>query len=261
MLLQPVAFAINRCSPKSWVNSFKYGVSPQPAQAPLNSKSGLRSWLVLTEAGSHMTGSTSIRSVNAFHASRSASRCAPMGFMLMLLRLTSVLSCAGQTVTQTPHPVQSSGATWIVSDIPGTSRLRNDFDFTGVGPVEDEPSGSYTFMRIAACGQTITHFPQSMHRSGSQIGISVAMHRFSICEVAVGKVPSGGNALTGSRSPWPASIVAVTRWTKSVVRPVVVGDRWLSDVTDSPIGTGKSCANVASIAVRLRWTITSPRFP
>ena len=41
------------------------------------------------------------------------------------------------------------------------------------------------------------------------------MLRFSYWVVPVGKVPSTGNALTGSRSPWPAIIGAVTRSTKS----------------------------------------------
>ena len=41
------------------------------------------------------------------------------------------------------------------------------------------------------------------------------MLRFSHCDVPVGQVPSTGNALTGSRSPWFASITAVTRVTKS----------------------------------------------
>ena len=35
-------------SPKSWLRSFRYGVSPQPAQAPENSKSGGSSWASLT---------------------------------------------------------------------------------------------------------------------------------------------------------------------------------------------------------------------
>ena len=37
---QPVAFEMYILSPKSWVTSFAYGVSPQPAQAPENSSSG-----------------------------------------------------------------------------------------------------------------------------------------------------------------------------------------------------------------------------
>ena len=40
---QPVAFAIIALSPKSCERSLRYGVSPQPAQAPENSKSGRRS--------------------------------------------------------------------------------------------------------------------------------------------------------------------------------------------------------------------------
>ena len=43
-----------------------------------------------------------------------------------------------------------------------------------------------TFMRIVACGQTMAHLPQSMHTSGSQIGISLAMARFSYRAVPVG---------------------------------------------------------------------------
>jgi len=39
----PVAFATRMRSPNIWVSSFRYGVSPQPEQAPENSKSGSRS--------------------------------------------------------------------------------------------------------------------------------------------------------------------------------------------------------------------------
>ena len=34
-------------------------------------------------------------------------------------------------------------------------------------------------MRMVACGQTMAHLPQSMQMSGSQIGISLAIARFS----------------------------------------------------------------------------------
>ena len=60
----------------------------------------------------------------------------------MLLRLTSLLSWAGQAVTHRPQPVQSSGATWTVSDIPGTSRLRNDFVFNTSAPSTASSPGS-----------------------------------------------------------------------------------------------------------------------
>ena len=70
-------------------------------------------------------------------------------------------------------------------------------------------------MRMAACGQTMAHLPQSMQIDSSQMGICCAMARFSHCVVAVGKVPSTGMALTGSRSPWPAMMRAVTSFTKS----------------------------------------------
>ena len=48
MLEQPVALAIMARSPNNWLISFRYGVSPQPAQAPENSNSGSRSWTFLT---------------------------------------------------------------------------------------------------------------------------------------------------------------------------------------------------------------------
>ena len=47
MLEQPVALAMIMRSPKSWVMSLTYGVSPQPAQAPENSSSGCWNWLPL----------------------------------------------------------------------------------------------------------------------------------------------------------------------------------------------------------------------
>ena len=57
----------------------------------------------------------------------------------------------------------------------------------------------------------MAHLPQSMQMSGSQIGISWAIARFSYCAVPVGNVPSTGSADTGSRSPSPAISRAVTR--------------------------------------------------
>ena len=45
---QPVAFAMYILSPNNCVINFAYGVSPQPAQAPENSKSGCLNWLPFT---------------------------------------------------------------------------------------------------------------------------------------------------------------------------------------------------------------------
>ncbi len=60
-----------------------------------------------------------------------------------------------------------------------------------------------TFARMVACGQTITHLPHSMHRSGSHTGTSSAMLRFSHCAVAVGHVPSAGRRSRGARRLGP----------------------------------------------------------
>src|SRR5580765_3638248 len=123
--------------------------------------------------------------------------------MLMALWLESVLLLAGHTSTHTPQPVQSSGATWMVSRCCGSSRDLNSLWRKSTGAASTEAVGK-TFIRIVACGQTIAHLPQSIQIDGSQIGIVWAIARFSYLAVPVGNVPSTGMALTGSRSPSPA---------------------------------------------------------
>ena len=134
--------------------------------------------------------------------------------MLMALWLESVLLLAGHTSTHTPQPVQSSGATWIVSRWSASSRDRNSLCRKSTGAVSTDAVGK-TFIRIVACGQTIAHLPQSMQMAGSQIGIVWAIARFSYLAVPVGNVPSAGSALTGNRSPSPAISREVIRATKS----------------------------------------------
>ena len=94
------------------------------------------------------------------------------------LCFTCSLLIAGHTSTHTPHPVQSSGATWIVIHRPGSSRSFHSFQRKPSGAWSIE-TGSKTFIRIAACGQTSAHFAQSMQIAGSHDGISRAMLRFS----------------------------------------------------------------------------------
>ena len=148
----------------------------------------VRQRLAIERAGS--TGRSPI-------ASRSTSRCSATGSMLMALWLESVLLLAGQTSTHTPQPVQSSGATWIVSRWSGSSRDRNSLWRKSAGADSTEAVGK-TFIRMVACGQTIAHLPQSMQMAGSQIGIIWAIARFSYFAVPVGNVPSTGSALTGN---------------------------------------------------------------
>ena len=145
--------------------------------------------------------------------------------MLIALCLTSSLEWAGQTSTQTPQPVQSSGATWTVSFIPGRSRERKSLAANPSG-APSSASGPNTLVRMVECGQTMAHLPQSMQIDGSQMGISAASDRFSHLAVPVGKAPSTGRALTGSRSPLPSSMRAVTRLTKSGACSDTAGRRW-----------------------------------
>ena len=179
--------------------------------------------------------------------------------MLIALWPTSVLLLAGHTSTHTPQPVQSSGATWIVSRWPARSCERNALGRKSAGAASTAAVGK-TFIRIVACGQTMAHLPQSMQMSGSQIGISWAIARFSYCAVPVGNVPSTGSALTGSRSPSPAISRAVTRCDEvgRVVRDggVVAGG---SSVTAPSVDLARGAASERSIAAKLRSTIASPR--
>src|SRR5512143_1273667 len=124
------------------------------------------------------------------------------------------LSLAGQIITHRVQPVQSSGATWTVYFWPLNSRPRKSVDLNVAG-APASAAGSYTMTRMAACGQTNAHLLHWMQILSSQTGMSRAIARFSHCAVALGQVPSTGNAETGSRSPLPSMITAWTRLTKS----------------------------------------------
>jgi hypothetical protein len=95
----------------------------------------------------------------------------------------------------------------------------------------------------------------------SQTGISSAMLRFSHFAVAIGQVPSTGNALTGRRSPLPASITAVTFCTKSGARSDTSGGRIRAALTFAGTGTWCRCASAWSTTSQFRRTTSGPRLP
>jgi len=108
-----------------------------------------------------------------------------------------------------------------------------------------------TFIRMAACGQTMAHLPQSMQMAASQIGICRATARFSYFVVPVGNVPSTGNALTGSRSPSPSIRTDVTRRMKSGASSGTIEVIEWSLVT-GPSVTWPSRSRERSMAAKLR---------
>src|SRR5438552_10083208 len=130
---QPVALAITARSPKSCETSLRYGVSPQPEHAPENSNNGSCTccWRML-EALIFRRSSSGILRKN-FQLSLSDERSAGCGAILMAFRRVSLLFFAGQMSTQMPHPVQSSGATWIVYFKPCHSLSRTSVDLKVVG--------------------------------------------------------------------------------------------------------------------------------
>ena len=100
-------------SPQIWVRSLTYGVSPQPAHAPENSNSGLLSWLSRSLRVSSFAGSTSGRLRKNFQFSASVLR---SGICSTIL--SAPFAFIGHWTTQSSQPMQSSGATWIVTFSP-----------------------------------------------------------------------------------------------------------------------------------------------
>src|SRR5215216_471940 len=123
---QPVALAMTERSPNNCETNFTYGVSPQPAHAPLNSNNGRNNCEFLIVEGLINLRSRSgiFRKKSQFFAS--ASRSGGCGAILMALRPTWVLSFTGQTSTHSVQPVQSSGATCTVYAYPGENSLNFD---------------------------------------------------------------------------------------------------------------------------------------
>jgi hypothetical protein len=117
-----------------------------------------------------------------------------------------------------------------------------------------------TFMRIVAWGQTMAHLPQSMQTSGSQMGISLAIERFSYFVVPVGNVPSTGSALTGRRSPSPLISIVVTRCTKSGASSGTVTSIDRTLVATTGTSTRWRLASAVWMAAKLRSMIARPRF-
>src|SRR5579859_424589 len=184
---QPVALAIRARSPKSWDSNFKYGVSPQPAQAPENSNNGWSNcesltWPTLISARSTSAGRR-LRKKSQFAAS--CSRSGGWGTILMALRLVSLLFLAGQASTHKPQPVQSSGATWRVYAAPGNSFQRAG-EVPKLSGAAERTTGSKTLARITACGHTSTHLLHWIHTAASHSGIPTAILRFSKRVVPLG---------------------------------------------------------------------------
>src|SRR5579863_8947227 len=175
---QPVALATIMWSPKSCVASLIYGVSPHPEHAPENSKSGCNNCEFLMAPTLRCAEDTSGNERKNSQFAFSFSRNGGCGAMLMALRPTCRLSLAGHASTHRLQPVQSSGETCKEYFISGNSLKCASIE-RNVSGASFSSAGSYTFMRITACGQTITHLPHCMQRSGSQTGISWAMLRFS----------------------------------------------------------------------------------
>src|SRR5665648_275705 len=168
---QPVAFAIRVRSPNSCESSLTYGVSPQPAHAPENSNRGSSSCEFLMVLGLNNVRSASGSARKYSQLAASVSRKSGCGAMLRALRPAWDLSLTGQVSTHRVQPVQSSGATCTVYFISGNSLNLESMDLNVAGASLSR-SPAYTLWRMTACGQTKTHLPHWMHRSGSQTGMS-----------------------------------------------------------------------------------------
>src|SRR6266496_3236473 len=130
---QPVAFATISRSPNSWDSSFRYGVSPQPAQAPGNSNSGSRNCAPRTVPKSTLDRSlTGSDSKNAMF-SRSAGTIGVWSARLIALRDGSIGDWIGDASTHSAHPVQSSTYTCSVYRVSGSPRASRGADGNAAG--------------------------------------------------------------------------------------------------------------------------------
>ena len=102
--------------------------SPHPEQAPENSNRGSCTccWRMFVILIFRRSSSGILRKNSQF--SRSGARSGGCGTMLIAFRRASLLFFAGQISTQMPHPVQSSGATWMVYLSPCHSLSRTSVD-------------------------------------------------------------------------------------------------------------------------------------
>ena len=112
---------------------------------------------------------------------------------------------------------------------------------------------------MTECGQTKLQLPHWMQVSGSHTATRSEMLRFSYAAVPLGYVPSTGNALTGSSSPRPASIMPVTERTNSGAESGTGERMSCSDVSRPGISTAWSASSALSTAALFRSTTSAPR--
>src|SRR5258707_8131887 len=124
----PVAFATIILSPNNWVTILRYGVSPQPEQAPENSKSGRITCCWRNVVSLTLRRSSSGNRRKKSQLSRSCWRKGACGRRLIALRRVSVFLRAGQTSTHNAHPVQSLAATFRLHFFPFHSGARASGD-------------------------------------------------------------------------------------------------------------------------------------
>ena len=165
-----MALATISRSPNSCESSLRYGVSPQPAQAPENSNSGSRNWVPRTVPKSTRDRSAAGRvSKNAMLSRSAATSGSRAGEVDRLAdRVAGRLDRAG---------LDAQPAAGAVLDVDlqreagvGQPDARRAAP-TGTRPApRPAATGRTRCDRITLCGQTKLQLPHWMHRSGSQRG-------------------------------------------------------------------------------------------
>ena len=188
---QPIAFANIILLPNSCVSIFTYCVSPQPAQAPLNSIIGV--WNCEPRTVVLSTRSPLFVSVIAYSQFLpSTSDTSVSGFIDS--------DCVGHTFTHTSQPVQSSGDVWMRKFSPFSSSPVAGIDLKAAGAFFTSSASSRNG-RTTACGHITEHWLHCVHFSGFHTGTDIAKPRFSYLEVFVICTPPGVNLDTGRWSP------------------------------------------------------------
>ena len=205
-----MALATTMRSPKSCDSSFRYGVSPQPAHAPGNSKSGSSSCVPRTVEKStcprSVTGSDSKKRMRSRAGSGSSSR---------VRHVDGAAPAHRRVLHRADLDAEAAARAVLLVDLQRVARVGEAARVDGRGGkavrrAVERPRSSRPSRESPRAGTRTSSCRTGCRAPASHSGTLAEMPRFSHFAVPLGNVPSTGNALTGSSSPRPSSIAATT---------------------------------------------------
>lgn len=150
-----------------------YEVSPQPAQAPWNSKCGFLKPMAFSR-------SSKVNFSALYETCSSRKICLTYSVFSTVSRLCMVrvpLAAVGQILAQRPQPVQSYGDGWMANlNLPYLAATTFLESRNWIGELTISSSVA-RYGLMTACGQATTQFKHWTHAVGSQTGMATAIPR------------------------------------------------------------------------------------